>query len=158
MRRFRHPVNRKMVEEAPLGARAAEVVSRFIGSWKFVMLQTVLVSTWILINIGFITGIVPFDPYPFILLNLAFSTQAAYAAPLILIASNRTAERDRLTLEHMAEDEAADTGHLRELRRRNEEILERLERMESLLHSTASMQAPDPAERPPVNQAPLTSP
>jgi len=158
MRRFRHPVNRKMVEEAPLGARAAEVVSRFIGSWKFVMLQTVLVSVWVLINIGFITGIVPFDPYPFILLNLAFSTQAAYAAPLILIASNRTAERDRLTLEHMAEDEAADTGHLRELRRRNEEILERLERMESLLHSTASMTAPDPAESSSVNQAPLTSP
>jgi uncharacterized membrane protein len=157
MRRFRHPVNRKMVEEAPLGARAAEVVSHFIGSWKFVMLQTVLVSIWILINIGFITGIVPFDPYPFILLNLAFSTQAAYAAPLILIASNRTAERDRLTLEHMAEDEAADTEHLRELRRRNEEVIERLERMESLLRSTVSMEARDAAECPPVSQTPLTS-
>jgi uncharacterized membrane protein len=158
MRRFRHPVNRKMVEEASLGERAAEVVSHFIGSWKFVMLQTVLVSFWILINIGFITGIVPFDPYPFILLNLAFSTQAAYAAPLILIASNRTAERDRLTLEHVAEDEAADTEHLRELRRRNDEVIERLERLESLLRSTASVTAPDPAESSPVNQAPLTSP
>jgi uncharacterized membrane protein len=158
MRRFRHPVNRKMVEEASRGERAAEVVSHFIGSWKFVMLQTVLVSFWILINIGFITGIVPFDPYPFILLNLAFSTQAAYAAPLILIASNRTAERDRLTLEHVAEDEAADTEHLRELRRRNDEVIERLERLESLLRSTASVTAPDPAESSPVNQAPLTSP
>jgi len=158
MRRFRHPVNRKMVEEASLGERAAEVVSHFIGSWKFVMLQTVLVSFWILINIGFITGIVPFDPYPFILLNLAFSTQAAYAAPLILIASNRTAERDRLTLEHVAEDEAADTDHLRELRRRNDEVIERLERLESLLRSTPSMTAPDPAESSSVNHAPLTSP
>jgi uncharacterized membrane protein len=101
---------------------------------------------------------VPFDPYPFILLNLAFSTQAAYAAPLILIASNRTAERDRLTLEHVAEDEAADTDHLRELRRRNDEVIERLERLESLLRSTASMTAPDPAESSSVNQAPLTSP
>ena len=133
MRRFRHPVNRKMVEEAPLGARAAEAASRVIGSWKFVMFQTVLVSIWILINIGFITGIVPFDPYPFILLNLAFSTQAAYAAPLILIATNRAADRDRLVLEHVAEDEAVDTEHLRELRLSSEEVIERLERMESLV-------------------------
>ena len=60
-----------------------------------------MVVFWIVINA---TGLVDFDVYPFILLNLAFSTQAAYAAPLILLAGNRAALRDRLTLEHAAEE------------------------------------------------------
>jgi uncharacterized membrane protein len=86
-RSFRHPVNRAMIDEAPVGARIADRVTGFLGSWRFIVLQTVLVMAWIGTNVYHLLN-VGFDPYPFILLNLAFSTQAAYAAPLILLAGN----------------------------------------------------------------------
>ena len=98
----RHPVNVEFLDEAPIGARIADGVTGFMGSWRFLILQTVLVALWLVGNIYLLSK--PFDPYPFILLNLAFSTQAAYAAPLILLAGNRSAQRDRLTLEHAAEE------------------------------------------------------
>lgn len=99
--RLRHPVNRAMVEEAPLGARIADRVTGFMGSWRFIIVQTVIVVIWIGGNIILLFN---FDPFPFILLNLAFSTQAAYAAPLILLAGNRQSLRDRMTLEHAASE------------------------------------------------------
>ena len=98
----RHPVNVEFLDDAPIGARIADRVTGFMGSWRFLILQTVLVALWLAGNIYLLSK--PFDPYPFILLNLAFSTQAAYAAPLILLAGNRSAQRDRLTLEHAAEE------------------------------------------------------
>ena len=96
----RHPVNRALIDEAPLGARVADQVTGFMGSWRFIIVQTVIVALWLAGNIYLLSQ--PFDPYPFILLNLAFSTQAAYAAPLILLAGNRAAVHDRMTLEHAA--------------------------------------------------------
>lgn len=76
----------------PFG-RGAERVARFFGTPRYLIGQTLLVIAWITVNaIGISLG---WDPYPFILLNLAFSTQAAYAAPLILLAQTRQAERDR---------------------------------------------------------------
>lgn len=98
----RHPVNVEFLDEAPIGARIADRVTGFMGSWRFLILQTILVALWLAGNVYLLSK--PFDPYPFILLNLAFSTQAAYAAPLILLAGNRAAQRDRLTLEHAAEE------------------------------------------------------
>jgi uncharacterized membrane protein len=123
---FRHPVNRKMIDEAPLGARIADRVTGFMGSWTFIVIQTILVTIWISVNVGILTGFLKFDPYPFILLNLAFSTQAAYAAPLILLASNRTAQADRMTLEHAASE--ADLGEKQndQLLVGNTEILKRV--------------------------------
>jgi len=97
----RHPVNREFSDEAPVGARIADDVTSFLGSWKFIVIQTVVVLIWLAGNIVLFFH---FDPYPFILLNLAFSTQAAYAAPLILLAGNRQALRDRMTLEHAASE------------------------------------------------------
>ena len=97
---YRHPVNRALFDEAPLGARLADKVTGFMGSWPFIILQTIIVAIWLAANIYLLSK--PFDPFPFILLNLAFSTQAAYAAPLILLAGNRAAAHDRLTLEHAA--------------------------------------------------------
>jgi len=88
-----------LIDEAPLGARIADAVTGFMGSWKFIILQTVVVVIWVTGNVYLVFH---FDAYPFILLNLAFSTQAAYAAPLILLAGNRTSQRDRMTLEHAA--------------------------------------------------------
>ena len=73
--------------------RLAEQLARFFGTPRYIVGQTVLVVIWISINVAAVT--LRFDPYPFILLNLAFSTQAAYAAPLILLAQNRQTDRDR---------------------------------------------------------------
>jgi uncharacterized membrane protein len=95
----RHPVNRAMLDDAPLGPRIADKVTGFLGSWRFIIIQTIFVAIWVTGNVYLLFH---FDPFPFILLNLAFSTQAAYAAPLILLAGNRAAVRDRLTLEHAA--------------------------------------------------------
>ena len=72
-------------------ALKAEAFARFFGTPSFLIAQTVIVAVWILINV---LGLTTFDIYPFILLNLAFSLQAAYAAPLILLAQTRQADRD----------------------------------------------------------------
>ena len=124
---LRHPVNRRFREEAPLGARIADRVTDFIGSWTFVAIQTAIVVAWIAGNIVLLFD---FDPFPFILLNLAFSTQAAYAAPLILLASNRHALRDRMTLEHAADETDIEEQQNRQLLEGNRRILERIERLE----------------------------
>src|SRR3989475_10117314 len=73
--------------------RLAEKFARFFGTPKFIIGQTLLVIAWIVVNVVAIKY--QWDPYPFILLNLAFSTQAAYAAPLILLAETRQADRDK---------------------------------------------------------------
>lgn len=78
-------------------ARVAERLARFLGTGTFLLWQSILVATWIALNVFAIS--LQWDPYPFILLNLAFSTQAAYAAPLILLAQNRQDDRDRVSLE-----------------------------------------------------------
>lgn len=77
--------------------RAAEAFARVMGTARFLFWMTVFVVVWIGLNITGIVG--KWDPYPFILLNLAFSTQASYAAPLILLAQNRQDARDRMSLE-----------------------------------------------------------
>jgi uncharacterized membrane protein len=84
----------KHIETLSFGSRLADSVARGMGSWKFIILQTILVILWMGLNIiGFFYH---WDVYPFILLNLLFSTQAAYAAPIIMMSQNRQNERDRL--------------------------------------------------------------
>lgn len=78
--------------------RYSEAVARFFGTGTYLLIQTIVVIVWIIINVAVVAF--RFDPYPFILLNLAFSTQAAYAAPLILLAQNRQEARDRVTAEN----------------------------------------------------------
>lgn len=73
---------------------AAERMARYFGTARYLAIQSVFVVIWIIFNVVAVT--LRFDPYPFILLNLAFSTQAAYAAPLILLAQNRQTDRDRV--------------------------------------------------------------
>ena len=124
----RHPVNRALLDEAPRGARIADRVTGFMGSWRFLILQTALVALWLAGNIYLLSR--PFDPYPFILLNLAFSTQAAYAAPLILLAGNRASQRDRMTLEHAADETDVAEKQNERLLRGNTEILEHVEGLE----------------------------
>jgi uncharacterized membrane protein len=117
-----------MFDEAPMGARIADAVTGFLGSWRFLILQTILVAVWLTGNAYLLTK--PFDPYPFILLNLAFSTQAAYAAPLILLAGNRSAQRDRLTLEHAADETDVAEKQNERLLGGNTEILKHVEALE----------------------------
>jgi len=89
----------------------AESFARFFGTPFFLILQTVIVAIWIVVNA---VGWTKFDVYPFILLNLAFSTQAAYAAPLILLAQTRQADRDKAHA-------IADAEHREEIHKANEE-------------------------------------
>ncbi len=93
--------------------RFSEGIARFLGTGRFLMGQTVLVIIWITLNVA--AASLRWDPYPFILLNLAFSTQAAYAAPLILLAQNRQDDRDRAQAEldrHVNARTQADTEYL----------------------------------------------
>jgi uncharacterized membrane protein len=122
-----HPVNKAYYDDAPLGARIADRVTGFMGSWTFIVIQTVIVMVWIAGNVYLLFH---FDPFPFILLNLAFSTQAAYAAPLILLAGNRAATRDRLTLEHTAREADKSDRQNQELLQGMKEVLERVEALE----------------------------
>ncbi len=125
VRRYVHPVNQSMIDEAPLGVRIADMVTGFLGSWRFIVIQSAIVAVWLAGNVILFFH---FDPYPFILLNLAFSTQAAYAAPLILLAGNRSAQRDRLTLEHAAAEADKEDDQ-------NLEILRGIKRLEEANHA-----------------------
>lgn len=93
--------------------RFSESIARFLGTGRYLVIQTMIVLVWIALNL--VSMKLQWDPYPFILLNLAFSTQAAYAAPLILLAQNRQENRDRVALEEdrrRAEQTKADTEYL----------------------------------------------
>ena len=100
----RHPVNvRHMGPERRTGEKVADAVAARVGSWPFIIIQSVLLFLWILANGLLIRdwlGGKPFDPYPFILLNLMLSFQAAYTGPVVLMSQNRQAARDRDEAEH----------------------------------------------------------
>jgi len=134
--------------------RRAEAAARFFGTPKYIVGQTLAVIVWICIN-ALAVGL-RWDPYPFILLNLAFSTQAAYAAPLILLAQTRQAERDKRALDateahrdvvmkQMEDQEAALTSAADELKtllvantdltRQDKELTERIETLTREIHA-----------------------
>lgn len=94
--------------------RGAEAFARFMGTGRFLLYMTAFVVIWVALNALALWGL-RWDPYPFILLNLFFSVQASYAAPLILLAQNRQDDRDRVALEQdrqRAERSLADTEYL----------------------------------------------
>lgn len=103
----------------------AERFARFFGTPAYLMAQTLVVILWLVIN-GLVV-VLRWDPYPFILLNLLFSTQAAYAAPLILLAETRQADRDMAQAELDAADRLAD-------RKWQREMIERIEALAELIH------------------------
>jgi uncharacterized membrane protein len=118
--------------------RGAEHAARFFGTPQYIFGQTVVVAIWVALNaiaIGY-----HWDPYPFILLNLAFSTQAAYAAPLILLAQTRQTERDKIS------DKRAERHHEqieRMAARREEEIKTATENLVKLLTSNTELTKQD---------------
>ncbi|WP_018118721.1 DUF1003 domain-containing protein [Corynebacterium mastitidis] len=151
------------INDDAVGAMA-EKVARFFGTGRYLMWQTVVVIVWIALNVGAFWW--NWDPYPFILLNLAFSTQAAYAAPLILLAQNRQEDRDKVALNNdrrRAEQTKADTEFLvRELagvrlavgdmvsrdylRHELEDVHALLERIEAKLDDAAAQAMESPLE------------
>jgi uncharacterized membrane protein len=95
---LKHPISRKLHDERTRGERVADTIASQIGSWRFLIIQTSLVALWIGLNLlGFV---LKWDPYPFVLLNLLFSIQAAYTGPILLLSQNRSAQRDRVMAEH----------------------------------------------------------
>ena len=134
--------------------RYAEGAARFFGTPQYIVGQTILVIAWITLNAVGLS--LDWDPYPFILLNLAFSLQAAYAAPLILLAQTRQAKRDKATserdeerseafMQRLEQGEAAitrGTGELKELlesntdlTRQDKELTERIETLTREIHA-----------------------
>jgi uncharacterized membrane protein len=102
-------------------ARWAEGIARFLGTGRYLAGQTLFVIFWIIFNVVGIIG--KWDAYPFILLNLAFSTQAAYAAPLILLAQNRQADRDKEVVERDRDTNARALAETEYLARQLAEVL-----------------------------------
>jgi uncharacterized membrane protein len=100
----------KHLQALSFGGRVADGVAKGMGSWKFIILQTIFVIIWMGLNL---VGLMyHWDVYPFILLNLLFSTQAAYAAPIIMMSQNRQNERDRM---HAEEDYQTNLDAKREI-------------------------------------------
>jgi uncharacterized membrane protein len=85
--------HQKHHETLEFGNRLADAVANSMGSWRFIIVQTILVILWMGLNT---IALIHWDVYPFILLNLVFSTQAAYAAPIIMMSQNRQNKRDRV--------------------------------------------------------------
>jgi uncharacterized membrane protein len=97
-RRIVRPVALELEARSSTGQRVADGVAATMGSWRFIIIQSLILTVWITANIaGFVYK---WDPYPFILLNLMVSFQAAYAAPIIMMSQNRQAEKDRVQSTH----------------------------------------------------------
>jgi uncharacterized membrane protein len=108
-------------ESSTFGQRLADKVANEMGSWRFIIIQTIIVACWMVLNVIAFVG--HWDVYPFVLLNLVFSTQAAYAAPIIMMAQNRQSERDRA---QASNDYKTNVAAKKEI----EELMERLDNIE----------------------------
>ena len=119
-------------EAATFGQRLADTVANGMGSWRFIIWQTLIVGAWMIINVIAFTH--HWDPYPYILLNLLFSTQAAYAAPIIMMSQNRQNERDRAQAESDYRTNKAAKKEIEELMKRLDAIeLEKLDKILEIL-------------------------
>ena len=132
----KHPpvknVNEAAEQTITFGERASDAFAEVMGSWKFIIIQSIILGIWVALNLT--AYILHWDPYPFILLNLALSLEAAYAAPIIMMSQNRQAEKDRLAAEEdyhvntKAEEELKAVMH--HLEQQDELMLDMLRRLE----------------------------
>ncbi len=95
---LKHPISRNLHDKRTFGEELADKITTQIGSWGFLIVQTVLVVLWVGLNMLGLA--MRWDPYPFVLLNLLFSVQAAYTGPIMLLSQNRSAQRERIMAEH----------------------------------------------------------
>jgi uncharacterized membrane protein len=151
----RHPkvvnVNLEHAGRLTRGELIADAFAELMGSWSFIIVQSILLAIWVMLNIA--AYVRHWDPYPFILLNLALSFQAAYAAPIIMMSQNRQAAKDRLMAEHdfevnvKAEEEVK--AIMNHLEQQDEVMIDILRRLEAQ-HSALLGNPPPPAGAPPV--------
>lgn len=111
--------------------RSAERIARFLGTPRYILGQTIIVIVWIALNVVAVS--LAWDPYPFILLNLAFSTQAAYAAPLILLAQTRQADRDKVLADAAAEHREEQQAETIELINANTALTKQIHDLQALV-------------------------
>lgn len=133
-------------EQRSLGDRVADGVSTNMGSWRFIIIQTVIIAAWVAGNAWLIFH---FDPFPFIFLNLAFSAQAAYATPIIMMSQNRAAARDKVQAEHQYEHQEKElmlnTQLTKEIHVLTQEIHVLLQQHKAGLGSATTQPEPTPA-------------
>ena len=125
-------------EKMSFGDKIADKVANRMGSWAFIIWQTIIVIIWMLLNVvGFIQH---WDVYPFILLNLIFSTQAAYAAPIIMMAQNRQNARDREQAQNDYETNIAAKKEIEELQKQLSKIeIDKLDKIIALLEKKGKL-------------------
>src|SRR5271156_4107668 len=125
-------INQIDAEALTRGQRIADGLASVMGSWAFIIVQSILLAIWISLNIA--AWFYHWDPYPFILLNLALSFQAAYAAPIIMMSQDRQAAKDRLMAEqdYMVNSKAEEEvkSIMRHLEQQDEAMIDILRRME----------------------------
>jgi uncharacterized membrane protein len=123
--------------ELTVGERIADGVAATMGSWTFIIVQSIILAVWIVLNL--FAWMQHWDPYPFILLNLALSFQAAYAAPFIMISQNRQADRDRRQAEEDYRTNVEAERRIEELQKRLADIeVNKLDRILELLEGRAA--------------------
>ena len=136
------PAELRLVPTSAFGedtfGRKAEAAARFFGTPKYILGQTLIVIAWIAVNAVAVSF--RWDPYPFILLNLAFSTQAAYAAPLILLAQTRQADRDKVALDQL---EAHREEVMRHMQARETAIKKETDELKALLTANTNLTQQD---------------
>lgn len=141
-------INQADAEKLTSGQQIADRLATVMGSWAFIIIQSIILAFWISLNV--IAYINHWDPYPFILLNLALSFQAAYAAPIIMMSQNRQAAKDRLMAEQdyeinlKAEDELKSImSHLEQQDEVMLDVLRRMEGQHQVIMAKLQVVAPD---------------
>jgi len=124
------------------GDRVADIVANFIGSWTFIIIQSVIFVIWVIVNTIWLFERYQFDPYPFILFNLFMSAEAAYSSPLILMSQNRQSDRDREQAQHDYETNLAAKEEIETILRELSRIeLQKLDQILALLRKNEQVQA-----------------
>ncbi len=128
-------------ESRSFGQKLADNVAGGMGSWTFIIWQTVIVIVWMILN--FVGIVYHWDPYPFILLNLLFSTQAAYAAPIIMMAQNRQNDKDRIQAQKDYQTNIEAKQEIEELQKRLNNIeVEKLDKIIQILQEMKAFNSP----------------
>jgi uncharacterized membrane protein len=146
-------INQADAEKLTRGQRIADGLAAVMGSWPFIIVQSIILAIWIALNVAAYVN--HWDPYPFILLNLALSFQAAYAAPIIMMSQNRQAAKDRLMAEQdyevncKAEDELKSImSHLEQQDEVMLDVLRRMEGQHQVILGKFGLNAPDANKAP----------
>jgi uncharacterized membrane protein len=142
----RHPVNQVLIDRRSRVDAAVDRFVGFFGSLRFIAWMTVVILAWLAVNSLWLTKGARWDPYPFILLNLAFSAQATYAAPLILLSQNRAAEHDRLKAEHDYQTNEAALAEIRADRELTKTVHDLTAEVHRLVVQQVITRAPAPAK------------